>query len=157
MGGKVGAPANKALSQWMDEDGLDNPLREINDWKKYDRSTVDPETRHRFEAAIEKFFLNHTKKEIAEEGLRRGIRAVVANTPADVLNHPQLAARDNWIEFSGGGPKLKYPKTFFHASESENFINRPAPGIGQHNMDIYADELGMSEQALEELKKEQII
>ena len=37
MGGKVGAPANKALTRWIDEDGLENPLREIDDWKKYDR------------------------------------------------------------------------------------------------------------------------
>ena len=35
MGGKVGAPANKALSQWMDDDGLENPLRKIDDWKNY--------------------------------------------------------------------------------------------------------------------------
>ena len=40
MTGRFGAPANQGLSDWMDEAGLDNPLRGV-DWLRYNRSTLD--------------------------------------------------------------------------------------------------------------------
>jgi crotonobetainyl-CoA:carnitine CoA-transferase CaiB-like acyl-CoA transferase len=159
MGGKVGAPAGQALTKWIEDDGLENPLKSVKDWKKYDRSTVDPKTRQIFETAIARFFMNHTKKEIAEEGLRRGIRACVANTPADLQQHPQLVGRDFWVELNDDEEdhSLKYPKLFFQASESENHTYRRAPKLGEHNRDIYMKELGLSEEELVQLKRENVI
>ena len=92
MTGRLGAPANQALSDWMDEAGVDNPLRGT-DWLSYNRSTLPAETRAVWEAAIAAFFATRTKAEIATEGLRRGINACVANEPSDVLADPHLAAR----------------------------------------------------------------
>ncbi|HQS68095.1 MULTISPECIES: CoA transferase [unclassified Novosphingobium] len=92
MTGRLGAPANQALSDWMDEAGVPNPLAGA-DWLAYNRSTLPAETRAVWEAAIAAFFLSRTKHEIATEGLRRGINACVANEPADVLADPHLAAR----------------------------------------------------------------
>ena len=40
MTGRFGAPANQALSDWMDACGADNPLAGV-DWERYDRSTLD--------------------------------------------------------------------------------------------------------------------
>lgn len=92
MTGRLGAPANQALSDWIDEVGLPNPLRGT-DWLRYNRSTLPAETRTVWEAAIAAFFLTRTKHEIAVEGLRRGLNACVANEPGDVLTDPHLAAR----------------------------------------------------------------
>ncbi|MCX7283343.1 MAG: CoA transferase [Novosphingobium sp.] len=92
MTGRLGAPANQALSDWMDEAGVPNPLAGT-DWLAYNRSTLPAETRSVWEAAIAAFFLSRTKHDIATEGLRRGINACVANEPADVLADPHLAAR----------------------------------------------------------------
>ncbi len=92
MTGRLGAPANKALSDWMDETGIENPMREV-DWLAYNRSTLPAETRAEWEAAMARFFAARTKAEIAEEGRRRGINACVVNEPADVLADAHLAAR----------------------------------------------------------------
>ncbi len=92
MTGRLGAPANQALSDWMDEVGTDNPLRGT-DWLAYNRSTLPAETRETWERAIGAFFETRTKAEIATEGLRRGINACVVNEPADVLSDSHLAAR----------------------------------------------------------------
>ena len=92
MTGRLGAPANQALSDWIDEAALPNPLRGT-DWLAYNRSTLPAETRAQWESAIAAFFAIRTKTEIAVEGLRRGINACVANEPADVLADPHLAAR----------------------------------------------------------------
>jgi crotonobetainyl-CoA:carnitine CoA-transferase CaiB-like acyl-CoA transferase len=95
MTGRFGAPANQALSDWIDEAGLANPLRGT-DWSTYNRSTLDPATRASWEAAIEAFFRTRTRAEIASEGRRRGINATVIAEPADVLADPHLAAREFW-------------------------------------------------------------
>lgn len=107
MPGLFGAPANEALTHWIDEAGLDNPLREVN-WKTYNRSTLDPAVRAVWEKAIAAFFLTRTKAEIAAEGLRRGVNACVIASPADVLAEPHLRSRGYWAEEGG----LRRPSRF---------------------------------------------
>src|SRR5690606_29914570 len=92
MTGRLGAPANQALSDWMDEVGARNPLAGT-DWLAYNRSTLPAETRADWEQAIDAFFVTRTKAEIADEGRRRGINACVVNEPADVLADDHLQAR----------------------------------------------------------------
>lgn len=92
MTGKLGAPANKGLSDWMDECGFDNPMRNV-DWLAYNRSTLPEDTRSVWQAAMAAFFATRTRAEIAVEGKRRGINACVVNEPADVLADQHLAAR----------------------------------------------------------------
>ncbi|HEX8755906.1 MAG TPA: CoA transferase [Steroidobacteraceae bacterium] len=110
MTGRLGAPANKALSDWMDERGATNPLRGT-DWLRYDRSALDQETRSRWEAAIAAFFRTCSKSQIAQEGRRRGINAAVVCTPRDALQDPHLAARDFWRQ----SDRLTVPGRFFRA------------------------------------------
>lgn len=108
MTGRLGAPANQALSDWMDERGLPNPLRET-DWLRYDRSALDPATRAGWEGAIAAFFRNLSKSDIEQEGRRRGINATVVCEPRDALADPHLAAREFWTEREG----LRLPRRFF--------------------------------------------
>lgn len=100
MTGKFGASANQALSDWIDESGFENPIRDV-DWLRYNRSTLDPATRADWESGIGRFFRSRTKAEIATEGRRRGINACVVAEPADVLEDPHLAARGFWKEQNG--------------------------------------------------------
>lgn len=159
MGGKFGAPANRALSQWIDEDGLFNPLKEIENWDELDMAAMSQEVLEIHQNAIGKFFMNHTKKEIAEEGLKRGINASVISNPADVLENQQLHARQYWTEFDHPecGATLSYPKHFFLTDRTENFIKRRAPHIGEDNGKIYSNLLGLSDTEIEALKDASII
>ncbi|HSG35658.1 MAG TPA: CoA transferase, partial [Sphingomonadaceae bacterium] len=103
MTGRLGAPANQALSDWIDEAGMDNPLRGV-DWLAYNRSTLPNETRAIWETAIDAFFKMRTKAEIATEGRRRGINACVVNEPGDVLEDAHLAAR-GFLDTPSGLPE----------------------------------------------------
>lgn len=103
MTGRLGAPANQGLSDWMDEAGTPNPLRGV-DWLSYNRSTLPQETRSVWETAISAFFATRTKHEIATQGLRRGINACGVNEPADVLADPHLAAR-HFLDTPDGLPE----------------------------------------------------
>jgi crotonobetainyl-CoA:carnitine CoA-transferase CaiB-like acyl-CoA transferase len=122
MTGRLGAPANQALSDWMDEVGMPNPLQGT-DWLSYNRSTLPAETRAVWEAAIAAFFLSRTKREMAVEGLRRGINACVVNEPGDVLADPHLAAR-GFFDGEDGLP------TRFASFREGNAVEAPAIHTG---------------------------
>jgi crotonobetainyl-CoA:carnitine CoA-transferase CaiB-like acyl-CoA transferase len=121
MTGRFGAPANQALSDWIDEVGLENPLREV-DWLRYNRSTLDAQTRAVWEDAIAAFFLARTRAEIRSEGRRRGINACVVEEPGDVLADPHLAARDFWIDADG----CRLPRRFAALTPSSGAVQAPA-------------------------------
>lgn len=159
MGGQGGARGNLALSQWIDDDGLDNPLNKVTKWEEFDFAAISRDELDIHQEAIRKFFMNHTKKEIAEEGLRRGIHAAPINTPAEVLEYLQLKERDYWVdlEHPALGIELTYPKYFFLSNQTENFVSRRAPLIGEDNNDIYAHELGLSGTEIAALKKANVI
>jgi crotonobetainyl-CoA:carnitine CoA-transferase CaiB-like acyl-CoA transferase len=120
MTGRFGAPANQALSAWIDEAGMPNPLRGT-DWLRYDRSALDPAVRATWEAAIDAFFRTRTKADIAGEGRRRGINACVVNEPGDVLTDPHLAAREFWTERGG----VKEPGRFVTIHAAPALSPRP--------------------------------
>ncbi len=137
MTGRLGAPANQALSDWMDETGTANPLHGI-DWLSYNRSTLPAETRAEWEAAMATFFAARTKADIATEGRRRGINACVVNEPADVLADDHLAARgfldtpsglpERFAAIREGAPRPRAPAV--HGGE------RPGPLSGVRVLDF---------------------
>jgi crotonobetainyl-CoA:carnitine CoA-transferase CaiB-like acyl-CoA transferase len=143
----------------MDEEGIDNPLSQVTNWEEHDMSNVSKETHDAFQAAIYNFFLKHSKKEIAEEGLKRGINAVVECIPSEVLENPQLHARNLWTNLGHPGlnDNLAYPKHYFLCSETDNFISRPSPGTGQANEDVYINELGISPTDLTSLREANVV
>ncbi len=126
MTGRFGAPANQALSDWIDECGLTNPLREV-DWTKYNRSALDAETRACWESAIEAFFRTRTRHEIATEGTRRGINATVIAEPADVLADAHLEARHFW----SGRPGSREPGRFVRMTPGPAMSEVPARTRGE--------------------------
>ncbi|WP_028266872.1 CaiB/BaiF CoA transferase family protein [Arthrobacter sp. MA-N2] len=158
LGGAFGAPANKALSDWMDEYLEDNPLREVQEWMKFDKAGISQEQWDRFAAAIRPFFLRFTKDEIREQSLKRGTNATVANDPHDLLESEQLRSRGYWTDLDDPVlGDLKFPKYFFQSRDTENFSRTAAPQLGEHNEDIYLNELGLTSEKIDELRKSHAI
>jgi len=113
MTGRFGAPANQALSDWIDETGLRNPMRGV-DWLRYNRSTLPQATRSDWEAAMEAFFRGRSRADIRGEGRRRGINACVVEEPGDVLADPHLAERAFWSDEDG----VRLPSRFVRFTET---------------------------------------
>jgi crotonobetainyl-CoA:carnitine CoA-transferase CaiB-like acyl-CoA transferase len=122
MTGRFGAPANQGLSDWIDAVGLPNPLRGT-DWLRYNRSTLDPETRKTWEKAIADFFRTRTREQIRTEGRRRGINACVVESPADVPADPHLLAREFWTERDG----VRWPSRFARITAAPQAAPVPVP------------------------------
>jgi len=155
FGGKTGAKTNRGLTEWMQSEGMGSDFMNRIDWDAFDMARVSQDDFDRFEGDIEAFFLTHTKAELYEEGSRRGVTIYPVSTVKDVCENPQLEARDFWQEVEH--PELDsaflYPGPFVTCSETP--LRRPsrAPGIGEHNQEIYQDELGVSPEELVMLKQ----
>ena len=161
MGGKPGSQGNRAMSRWIDDEGMENPMRSVTNWEEFDMAAQDvsKEVLEAHQEAIRKFFLKHTKKEITEGGLKRGLNASIVSTPDDILANPQLKARDYWadLESSPSGRSFKYPKYFFLSNETENFVRSSAPVVGEFNDTIYKNELKLSDKEIIELENANVI
>ena len=156
IGGPIGAPANRAISQWMDDDGMDNPLREVADWPSLDMASLSVETFGGYEEAIGKLFLNHTRHEIRTEGLKRGINASVVDTCASVLDNEQLRERSYWTAPGEKEDNCMSPKYFFLCNNTENYLTSGAPSAGEDNVEIYG-RLGLTQDEIKTLREAHII
>ena len=147
FGGGLGA-RTRALVEWMDEEGKAGELTEVN-WQEMDYATVDPEAFQRWQNLFGEFFKTHTKAELSREALARGIMLFLESTPKDIMEDPQLEARDYWeeVEHPELGSTITYPGFFYKSSEFSWKIHR-APLIGEHNSEVYEKELGFSKEAL---------
>lgn len=158
LGGLHGAPANKALTEWISEYQPVHALQEVVDWRKFDKAGISQERWDQFEAVIRPFFMRFTKDEIRRESLKRGVNAAVANDPDEVMHSEQLAVRDYWARIDD--PVLgtfSYPKYLFRSTGSENFSGRSAPSLGAHNADVFGRTLGLTEAQINELKEAHVI
>lgn len=158
LGGLHGAPANRALTEWVDEHFADNALREVKDWRTFDKAGISQVQWDRFEAVLRPFFMLFTKEEIRRESLRRGVNATVANDADEVLHSEQLRIRDYWARIDDPVVgAMAYPRYLFKATDSDNFTERAAPGLGADNEDVYGKQLGLSRTEIEHLKDNHVI
>lgn len=104
--------------------------------------------------AISAHTRQYTMAELFEESQRRRIPCGMVNNPSDLLDNPQLAARD-WfapVEQPELGRTIRYPGTPYGFRGTPWRLSRRAPHLGEHNQEIYRDELGLSAAELSLLK-----
>jgi len=158
-GGRFGAKSNRAIVDWMKTEGMaDEFLLGIN-WEEFDMARVDQALMDRIEEPIGKFLLTKTMAEFEEAAIERDIVIFAVNTFEKIVNHPQLRARNFWVDVMH--PELKttitYPVAFIKLSEIPLQMYRCAPLIGEHNEQIYLKELKFSRAKLVQLKQARII
>jgi crotonobetainyl-CoA:carnitine CoA-transferase CaiB-like acyl-CoA transferase len=151
--------ANAALVEWIKSEGVDSGILGQMDWKKVGWDEITEDVACEINAVLTKFFSQHTKQELYEGALKRGIQIVPALTAKETREFPQLAVRGYWVEIEH--PELKtamtYPGGFIRSTEMTCGIRRRAPLIGEHNEEIYKKELGLSAEELIVLKQSGII
>ena len=106
------------------------------------------------DAPLRAWLQEHTRGELTEaaQELRTAVTPVIS--PAEVLEHPQLAARGYFeeIEHSRAG-KLRYPGLPFRLGGFEARRGQ-APALGEHNDEVYRGLLGVSAGELARLRAE---
>jgi len=162
FGGAVGTQQMRGMVEWMEGKGMAGSLSaEVQNWATLDLTKVDPEKIKSWEKVIGDFFLSHTKEELYQEALEKRIPLAPLNDMSEVVNDEQLAARDFWVGVDHAELKtnLRYPGFLFLTSEENCLpkVRRRAPFVGEHNSEIYLDELGLSEAELNSLRREGIV
>ena len=105
-------------ARMLTADALVHPLAEVRD-------------------AITAFTLRHTKMELFEGGIARGVTLAPVNTVADVLALEQLAVREYWDDVAlPSGRTLRGAGPFVKASRTPVAWTRPAPDVGEHTGEV---------------------
>jgi len=158
-GGEAGRRTNQALVEWMDSKGMAPDFLKQKDWKTFDIAQVSQEEIDRMEEPIGDFFKGVTKAEFFKEVVKRQMLGYPVASVKEIFADPQHEARHFWqtIEHPELQISIDYPGGFARFSDGACRIWRRAPLIGEHNQEIYGQELGMSPAEIAELQKQGVI
>jgi len=153
------APDQRRMVEWMDEEGMAPDFLKEMDWGTFDYHKATQAETDRLAEPISKFFLSHTKEELYVQAINRNLMLYPVHSPKDILENPQLEARNFWVELEHPdlGASIKYPGAFVKASETPLVMRRRAPLIGEYNEEVFVKELGFSSQELSLLKQGGVI
>ncbi len=158
-GGAAGRRSNEALVKWMAEEGM--PVQDLleKDWSRFDIHTTTQQEIDEIEEPAAELILRCSKSEFLKQAHQRGILGYPVADAQDILGDDQLEAREFWQTMScpTGNGNLRFPGPFARFSETPLELRRPAPRIGQHNEEFYAEELHLTRRELSALQRDRII
>jgi crotonobetainyl-CoA:carnitine CoA-transferase CaiB-like acyl-CoA transferase len=158
-GARSGGITNKETMKWMEEKGITSDWLKKQDWDKFDPGPATQEDFDQLTKPVSKFLSGLNKMEFLEEAVKRRIMGYPVSSSKDIMENPQLKAREVWqkVEHPELGRTITYPGSWAKFSEASLGIRRRAPLIGEHNREIFVNELGMSDNDLVLLKQGNII
>jgi crotonobetainyl-CoA:carnitine CoA-transferase CaiB-like acyl-CoA transferase len=112
---------------WIKDPAFRPPVREVA-------------ARERFDSYWIPWCMERTKNEIVALFQKAGIPCAPLNTTEDLVNDPQLARRDYFVQIDHpAAGTLTYPGAPFRMVQTPFKIRRPAPMLGQHNIEILGE------------------
>jgi len=138
--------------EWLDDEGM---AQDLTDKQWLDREKRLEQLDHIIEV-LERWTESHTVAELVEKGqLMRFPWAEVSSIPR-LLDSAQLKERAFFIEVEHpeSGKKCKFPGAPGKLSRSPWRAGSRVPAIGEHNMEVYHEELGLSEEDIKTLTEE---
>ncbi len=158
-GGNSRLTPSLPLIHWMREEGFRDAFLESFDWDRPNFNETTQEEMDRIEEPTSRFFMQRTKAELLDGAVRHGAMLYPVETTADMLENIQLKNRGFWVRIarSGAADGLTCPGSFVHASKTPVIVSMGAPKIGEHNLEIYEQELKMSRKEILMLKQAGVV
>ncbi|HWO94703.1 MAG TPA: CaiB/BaiF CoA-transferase family protein [Dehalococcoidia bacterium] len=154
MTGHIGGRNIKELIAWMGDEHASPWLREI-DWDEFDLRSAGPEILRELDAQFARFFKTKSREELTAWALDCGVMLSPVQTLAEVLDDPQLAARDAWRTMAqAGGPRVPGPPVRMSGARWEPRGEAPSPGA--HNSEVYGM-MGVDASRLDDLRERDVI
>ncbi len=146
------------LVRAMEDEGMAEDLTNI-DWQAL---TFDDQSQGKidhWEEVMLDYFMKHTKVELYEKARQYDFSLFPSNTPKDIVHYQHLAERGFWIEMEHPelNDNLRYPGAGFKSEPSLDQTIFRAPLIGEHNEEIYLEELEFCKNDLVRLRQANII
>jgi crotonobetainyl-CoA:carnitine CoA-transferase CaiB-like acyl-CoA transferase len=158
-GGAAGRHTNQQLAAWMNEKGMGPEWFMYIDWSTFTVTDIDQEAVDRLERPIADFFSTLTKEEFLEGAMKRQILGYPVATIEDIYGDEQLRARQFWHKADDPDADVNFeqPGGFAIFDGVRLQIRQPAPRVGQHNREIYENDLGLSEPEIAQLQAEGVV
>lgn len=158
-GGAAYGPMMKGLIEWIKEEGMAPDWFETFDWKAWLPSTAPAEVTESITNVIMSFLKTKTRWELMTNAVKRDFTNAAIQDPQLILESPQLAARNFWeeIEHPELGAKITYPSHWVRIHQFPVQRQRRAPLVGEHNQEIYEQELKLSKERVVLLKQANVI
>lgn len=161
--GSAAGPMTRRLMEYIFEEGGCDEATRDKDWIGYTElvfSGEEPQEEYeRVKQVVADFTATKTKAELLAAALERGLLIAPVTTVGEVTESEQLAARGYWreLEHPELAERVTYPGAFARFSETPLTYRRRAPTIGEHNREVFVDELGLSEGELADLEAKGVV
>lgn len=159
IGGKAGSKTNAALVRWMNSEGRYGNILEGVDWDKFDMANVKQDQLNQMEKAFTRFFLDHDRDELYSGALERGIMLCPVSDAKDITDSQQLEARGFWtsLDYPPANTTIRYPSKIINSPGVDIGVRIGPPMPGQHNKELYVDELGLGQSDIDVLSRNGVI
>jgi crotonobetainyl-CoA:carnitine CoA-transferase CaiB-like acyl-CoA transferase len=151
------------LMNFICEKGFCDEATRDKDWIAYGEnlfSGAEPLSEfERVKEVVRNFTRSHTKAELLALAVERGFLITPVTTIAEVVESPQFGSRNYFqtVEHPELGASFLYPGPFAKFSATPIEYRRRPPMVGEHNSEIYRDELGLSAREIAELARAGVI
>lgn len=153
----------RKLMHYLCENGFCDTATRDKDWIAYGEmlfSGQEPLSEfERIKTLVADFTRIHTKAELLQLAVERGFLMTPVSTVAEVVESPQLESRGYFqsVEHPELGASFRYPGPFAKFSATPIQYRHRAPTVGEHNREVYRDEIMMSDREFAELVQKGII
>ncbi|HET7881796.1 MAG TPA: CoA transferase [Acetobacteraceae bacterium] len=143
LGGRLNPRFVRELAELLDGYGMAGDLK---DPKYQDQAFVTENTSHIIDDLVANFIASVPAEEAYHAAQQRGFTWGAVRAPEALLDDPHLHDRGFWkqVEHPELGRSFTYPGEVAIYSDSPWRIARRAPLIGEHNLEIFCGELGLS-------------
>jgi crotonobetainyl-CoA:carnitine CoA-transferase CaiB-like acyl-CoA transferase len=146
--------SSRNLVKWANEEDMAMELKDF-EWENMDGSVITQAEINELHGIIDKFLLTKTKAELMKHAIEKEMLIIPVNTTQDLAESQQLSHREFWMEVAHPelNDMMKYPAWPVKWTQLQPYKpQRRAPLIGEHNHEIYMEELGLSKDQLVMLK-----
>jgi len=156
VGGRLNPKYIGELADLLDSYGMAGDLR---DPKYKDPAVIAANTSHIIDDLVANFIASLPAEEVYHAAQDRGFTWGVVRAPEALLDDAHLHDRGFWkeVEHPELGRSFVYPGEAAIYNGSQWRISRRAPLIGEHNTEIFCDELGLSLGELSVLAEHRIV
>ena len=147
-GGWVSGDSMTKLTRWMDEEGAAPEFMKRTDWPTQDMNrleglqedSAEVQEFYAMQEALQRFFAGKTKVEILERAVSEKLLIAPCQTPRDLRENAQLAARGFWVDVPyPNGRTVTHPGPYIKLSETPLSYRRAAPRLGEHTAELLGE------------------
>jgi len=115
----------------------------------------------RMDGIVEDFTRAHTKADVLAILDRHGVPSAEVRGPGEAVTDPRVLRRGETVPLvhpKYGATEMVYGMGIpIQFSDADVSLNRPPPGVGEHNLEVYGSLLGYSAERIEELRRAGVI